>query len=193
MKLTLYSKRPKDYAWFALPLLGISCVTMCVPDSAEIEATAEAERISALRLAAEEKAEIEAEAARKEQARLKEIAEELAKLQAENKARDDEVSRIQSLSQNDRALLLKRCVLDSPEECSLGVEATIEASPEKERVGLKRAVGIWNKQKDRAVKARRRGSAPLQCCDGSTSPSCTCGNPKRGCCSHHGGVCGCSM
>lgn len=31
----------------------------------------------------------------------------------------------------------------------------------------------------------------LLCCDGSLSPSCTCSGPRRGCCSHHGGVCGC--
>lgn len=37
-----------------------------------------------------------------------------------------------------------------------------------------------------------RANASLRCCDGSDSPSCTCGSPRRGCCSHHGGVCGCS-
>lgn len=35
------------------------------------------------------------------------------------------------------------------------------------------------------------GSGRLLCCDGSLSPSCTCGGSRRGCCSHHGGVCGC--
>jgi hypothetical protein len=29
------------------------------------------------------------------------------------------------------------------------------------------------------------------CRDGTPSPSCVCGGPKRGCCSHHGGVAGC--
>lgn len=37
-----------------------------------------------------------------------------------------------------------------------------------------------------------RSEAPLRCCDGSDSPSCVCGGPRQGCCSHHGGVCGCS-
>jgi hypothetical protein len=39
----------------------------------------------------------------------------------------------------------------------------------------------------------RRMSEPegLLCCDGSISPSCSCGGSHRGCCSHHGGVCGC--
>ncbi len=35
------------------------------------------------------------------------------------------------------------------------------------------------------------GSGRLLCCDGTLSPSCTCGGSRRGCCSHHGGVCGC--
>lgn len=30
-----------------------------------------------------------------------------------------------------------------------------------------------------------------QCCDGTASPSCACPG-HRGCCSHHGGVCGCN-
>lgn len=31
----------------------------------------------------------------------------------------------------------------------------------------------------------------LMCNDGSESPTCSCGGPRRGCCSHHGGVSGC--
>lgn len=38
---------------------------------------------------------------------------------------------------------------------------------------------------------RVSNSRSLLCRDGSTSPSCSCGRPKRGCCSHHGGVVGC--
>ena len=37
---------------------------------------------------------------------------------------------------------------------------------------------------------RQWWSSPLQCCDGSRSPSCTQGGSHRGCCSRHGGVCG---
>jgi hypothetical protein len=35
-------------------------------------------------------------------------------------------------------------------------------------------------------------NAPLLCRDGTLSPSCKCGGSRRGCCSHHGGVSGCS-
>jgi hypothetical protein len=34
------------------------------------------------------------------------------------------------------------------------------------------------------------GGTALLCCDGSLSPTCACPG-HRGCCSHHGGVCGC--
>lgn len=40
-------------------------------------------------------------------------------------------------------------------------------------------------------RARQREPRSLRCCDGTLSPTCLCGGPRRGCCSHHGGVCGC--
>src|SRR5205814_1585830 len=55
-------------------------------------------------------------------------------------------------------------------------------------------------ERQRAAERRRRAAeeAPvyqeprgLRCNDGTLSPSCTCGGPHRGCCSHHGGVAGC--
>ncbi|MEZ4302947.1 MAG: hypothetical protein R3B70_48940 [Polyangiaceae bacterium] len=33
---------------------------------------------------------------------------------------------------------------------------------------------------------------PVLCCDGTNSPTCKCNGPRRGCCSHHKGVCGCA-
>lgn len=49
-----------------------------------------------------------------------------------------------------------------------------------------------DKQRAAAERSAARANAPLLCCDGSGSPTCTCGHPRRGCCSHHGGVCGCT-
>jgi hypothetical protein len=55
---------------------------------------------------------------------------------------------------------------------------------------------------ERAAKAEQRrqqaasrawATAPLLCRDGTLSPSCVCGGSRRGCCSHHGGVAGCSQ
>jgi hypothetical protein len=36
------------------------------------------------------------------------------------------------------------------------------------------------------------GDGSLRCCDGMLSPTCTCSGSHQGCCSHHGGVCGCA-
>lgn len=39
---------------------------------------------------------------------------------------------------------------------------------------------------------RFRGYRMVMCCDGVTSPTCECSRSShRGCCSHHGGMCGC--
>ena len=45
--------------------------------------------------------------------------------------------------------------------------------------------------RQRAAQLRWQRSS-LRCVDGTLSPSCVCGGPRRGCCSHHGGVAGCS-
>jgi hypothetical protein len=42
-----------------------------------------------------------------------------------------------------------------------------------------------------AAEAAQERSRRVKCCDGTISPSCLCNRSKRGCCSHHGGVCGC--
>jgi hypothetical protein len=46
------------------------------------------------------------------------------------------------------------------------------------------------KQQESAAR-EREASKRLMCCDGTASPSCSCYGSHRGCCSHHGGVCGC--
>jgi hypothetical protein len=56
-----------------------------------------------------------------------------------------------------------------------------EARAERVRVALE------------AARERQWTTAPLQCRDGTSSPSCVCGGSHRGCCSHHGGVAGCSQ
>ncbi len=56
---------------------------------------------------------------------------------------------------------------------------------------------IAREANERAADKRREAreqeaSRGLHCCDGSQSPSCRCHAPShQGCCSHHGGVCGC--
>jgi hypothetical protein len=84
---------------------------------------------------------------------------------------------------------------------------TRQAEVQKLRAAIAPAV---RRDKDREAKARQsalrraarleeeqrtnsRAAAPLLCCDGAWSPSCVCGGSHQGCCSHHGGVCGCSQ
>lgn len=44
----------------------------------------------------------------------------------------------------------------------------------------------------RELRENARGGRMILCCDGMTSPSCECGRSnRRGCCSWHGGICGC--
>ena len=47
------------------------------------------------------------------------------------------------------------------------------------------------REAERAARREREASRGLMCCDGSLSPSCMCRGSHQGCCSHHGGVCGC--
>jgi hypothetical protein len=44
----------------------------------------------------------------------------------------------------------------------------------------------------REAARRSWARARLLCRDGTLSPTCVCGGSRRGCCSHHGGVAGCS-
>jgi hypothetical protein len=64
----------------------------------------------------------------------------------------------------------------------------------EERAERRRLAAEERTERRRAAKerSRQRGYAPLLCGDGTLSPSCTCGGSRRGCCSHHGGVAGCS-
>jgi hypothetical protein len=127
----------------------------------------------------------------------------------EQEARAEELARIgvqlATLKPAERVVRLRKCAADS-DQCPDGNWPTLlfqAAATPSER---KRLDALWDqlkarekqieaqaeKSRQRAAAAERRANAPLQCCDGSLSPSCTCGNPRRGCCSRHGGVCGCS-
>lgn len=86
-----------------------------------------------------------------------------------------------------RVQAVQKCVTDFCPEGVPDVKLVIEAAKnDSERKQLQAL-------HDRLERAQERANAPLRCCDGSNSPSCTCGRAnRRGCCSHHGGICGCS-
>jgi hypothetical protein len=71
-------------------------------------------------------------------------------------------------------------------------DAKRRAAAEKERIREEKKQQREEERRTRVERRRQRAYAPLRCVDGSDSPSCTCGGSWQGCCSHHGGVSGCS-
>jgi hypothetical protein len=63
---------------------------------------------------------------------------------------------------------------------------------EERRAALAAEEARQRQARRREAAERAWSSARLLCRDGSLSPSCTCAGSRRGCCSHHGGVAGCS-
>ena len=64
----------------------------------------------------------------------------------------------------------------------------------REKAAAERAAAKEREAQAARDRARRWSMAPLRCRDGSYSPTCTCGGgSRRGCCSRHGGVAGCSQ
>lgn len=122
-----------------------------------------------------------------------ELEQKAAKERAAAALREAQKVQLATWKPAQRAQALQQCLKD---ECPEGVPdgaAVIEAAKsEPERKQLRALKAQLERAQARAEKAAQRANASLRCCDGSDSPSCTCGNPRRGCCSHHGGVCGCS-
>lgn len=124
--------------------------------------------------------------ARDEQARVTRIAEEAERARLASERAAAKLAELKTLTAGRRAQLLQKCA--SELECPFGNDPDLlyeAAKSSTERLQLERTYTAIRKAIDRA-------DAPLLCCDGDLSPTCTCGHPKRGCCSHHGGVCGCS-
>ncbi|HMR06751.1 MAG TPA: hypothetical protein PKA88_13270, partial [Polyangiaceae bacterium] len=72
-------------------------------------------------------------------------------------------------------------------------EEAVAAAKAKAIAKREEAVENARKRREEAQeRAANRANAALRCADGTLSPTCTCGRPRRGCCSHHGGVVGCS-
>jgi len=74
------------------------------------------------------------------------------------------------------------------------VDAAIAQGEQRQR---QQAAQAEQRQRQREEARQRQrmetwSMAPLRCRDGTLSPSCICGGSRRGCCSHHGGVAGCS-
>lgn len=115
--------------------------------------------------------------------------------------RQGEFSEAHRLLEGRRAFTSTPSRVDGAELARLRAEADREVSIIAER--QPRAAEIAA-EKQRTIERRESaargaresreawGDSPLLCRDGTLSPSCTCGGRRRGCCSHHHGVAGCS-
>ena len=119
-------------------------------------------------------------------------AEQQAKIAAAKKADEDEVKRLAALKPWERsAAIVKACPAVAASTCDdHELDLVIAAgATDAEKATLTKTRDSAVKQHEAAVHEAER---VLQCCDGSTS-GCLCQAPShRGCCSHHGGVCGCA-
>ncbi len=80
----------------------------------------------------------------------------------------------------------------SPESSEQDVQELCARLREQQAREARRAAE--REERRRTTVHQRWAMAPLLCRDGTLSPSCLCGRSSyRGCCSHHGGVAGCSQ
>jgi len=108
----------------------------------------------------------------------------------------EEVARLAKLKPDERAGLLTKCVADAICPSSEYHLLQSAASPAERRT-LEAKASRLRRERERQAQARHDAwaNAPLECRDGTLSPTCTCGGRKnyRGCCSGHHGVRGCSV
>jgi hypothetical protein len=99
--------------------------------------------------------------------------------------------RVRASKELEKRLELERTALELWARHLMSSSAKEPPSVMSLRAALRRDEAAEAKEQGRARRAAWR-EAPLLCSDGSSSPSCTCGGSRSGCCSHHGGVDGCS-
>jgi hypothetical protein len=144
-----------------------------------------------------------------EQKRQKRIAEENEKAAQAKAAHDALVAKYAAMKPWERAAAVGRIcspsmqckppkehrtvdeILRSDDDCCPSEELaalvdSVRGTPEEGR--LRAATDAAKKRHDAAVKDAQRSA---KCCDGTLSDSCLCRDIHQGCCSHHGGVCGC--
>lgn len=121
----------------------------------------------------------EAAAERERDAEKRRQAEEAAR------TRSARVAELRAWPAPKRLIALRKC-FGRDSDCDDSPELLLEAAAsDRERTTLENV-------RSRFERAERLANRSLICRDGTMSPSCTCGGPRRGCCSHHGGVKGCA-
>lgn len=104
------------------------------------------------------------------------------------------------LTPGQRTALLKKCArgtCEGSEELLLSTtrsnaeRAGMQRFVEQQRAALDRAAAATAARSVPVARAPRGGASTVLCCDGTRSPTCGCDRSSfRGCCSHHGGICG---
>lgn len=100
----------------------------------------------------------------------------------------EEATLAQQALQVGRATIFEREQKRLQEQLEAARAADEAARAEEERQARARSTSQGQSQTAAPASDRTRY---LLCRDGTTSPSCVCGGPRRGCCSRHGGVAGC--
>lgn len=97
-------------------------------------------------------------------------------------------------SEEEREALMASSEAAKIEEAQAAQEVAQEAAKQEAAAAKREAAARQQRSSQPASTSGSHSSSSgaLRCCDGSISPSCTCAGSRRGCCSHHGGVCGCT-
>lgn len=163
-------------------------------------------RLAEGRARAQAEAEREAQKAEARQAEEDRLEQErraaLDAIRREEETAQRELSRLRSLDKRGREAELRRCLGADPDAgCGALLGNLLKAAADDaEKDGLTQLdEELRRKAASRQTAGGYSGGREnndgrvryLLCRDGTTSPSCVCGGPKRGCCSHHGGVAGC--
>jgi hypothetical protein len=180
----------------------------CVGAAGQEDERRRAAAIESERVAAERQREVDQKRARE--------AEEERRLSQETRERKErELTRLRGIGAAGRAAAMQDCVQNArcpePNDSALILEAAQSQSERRQLIALqdrlnaRRAALAVTTPREPGVGPRSTGqrgspasgsessggSGRVKCCDGTLSPSCSCGRSLRGCCSHHGGVCGC--
>lgn len=155
----------------------------------EAEAAAERQRQYELKKAAERQQLAEQEEKRRTAAVAAATARELEDEEKAAAADAAEAERLKLLGRTGRERELRACYKNAGGLCrELLSRLLAVASNESEKRAL---VALDQQLASRPDVLESSGTGGLRCCDGSAS-SCSCGGSHRGCCAHHGGVCGCN-
>ncbi|MFI5300454.1 MAG: hypothetical protein ACHREM_20395 [Polyangiales bacterium] len=186
-RLRLMSRISALTLWFMVGDGGIICWRWNRSvDAAKVEREAQERKDAQARVRAEKEREDREESERQ-------LAEDKARRERQ-RLDDDRAARIavyRAMKPWERtAEIVKLCPSKSDSSCprpSLD-EVVQGAGDATETKALEAAV---NRAANSHAAAVHEASRLLLCCDGSYS-GCQCNGAHRGCCSHHGGVCGCA-